>query len=48
MPTIMVRYKVKPDRAQENQRLVEKVFAALKAAQPSGLSYGSFKLADAD
>ena len=29
MKTIMVRYKVKPEFADENQRLIEQVFAQL-------------------
>ena len=46
MPTIMVRYKVKPGRTQENQELIERVFADLKRTNPAGLGYASFKLDD--
>ena len=46
MGTVVVRYQVKPDRADENQRLVEAVFAELAAKQPDGLRYSTFRLAD--
>jgi hypothetical protein len=46
MPTTVVRYQTKPDRADENQRLIEKVFAELAETQPDGLRYTSFRLAD--
>jgi hypothetical protein len=46
MPTIMVRYETKPDRADENQRLVEKVFAELEARRPDSFRYASFRLED--
>lgn len=42
----MVRYAVKPERAAENQARIEAVFAELRAKQPPGLRYASFKLAD--
>jgi hypothetical protein len=42
----MVRYKVKPDQAAENTRLAQAVFKALKQAQPPGLRYATFCLAD--
>jgi hypothetical protein len=42
----IVRYKSKPDRADENEALVEKVFAELEANGPTGLRYASFRLAD--
>lgn len=46
MRTVLVRYKVKPDHAAENQRFVEGVFKELKAKAPPGLHYATFKLAD--
>ena len=46
MSTVVVRYKPKPDRADENQRLVEAVFAELAAANPPGLRYVTLQLAD--
>lgn len=46
MKRIMVRYKVKTDQAAENRRLIEAVFADLKAAKPDGIRYASFVLPD--
>jgi hypothetical protein len=46
MPNVVVRYRTKPDRADENQELVEKVFAELNAIGPTGFSYMSFRLDD--
>jgi hypothetical protein len=46
MKTIVVRYETKPDRADENQRLVEKVFAELAERQPDNFRYATFRLED--
>jgi hypothetical protein len=46
MSVTVVRYRTKPDRADENQALIEKVFGALAADNPGGLRYASFRLAD--
>ena len=46
MSVVVVRYRTRPDRADENQALVEKVFAALAASRPDGLRYATFRLAD--
>ncbi len=46
MAVTVVRYKTKPEQADENQALVEKVFAELSADRPDGLRYASFRLAD--
>jgi hypothetical protein len=46
MSKIMVRYKVKPDRAQENEQLVRAVYEELQRTAPAGLRYATFKLAD--
>jgi hypothetical protein len=46
MKTVMVRYKVKPDRAAENESYIRKVFEQLQREGPPGLRYASFKLAD--
>ena len=46
MKTMMIRYKVKPALAAENQRLIEKVFAELERSKPQGLRYQSFRLDD--
>jgi hypothetical protein len=46
MRTIVVRYETKPDRADENQLLVEKVFAELAERDPDNFSYVTFRLED--
>ena len=46
MGSVMVRYKVKAGRAEENESYIKAVFAQLAAEQPHGLRYASFKLAD--
>jgi len=46
MKRVMVRYKVKPERADENERFIKDVFVQLTRSRPSGLRYASFKLAD--
>jgi hypothetical protein len=46
MPTVVVRYRTKPEHADENQRLVENVFAELEEMQASGFAYASFRLED--
>lgn len=46
MPHVMVRYRVHPDRAAENEELVRAVYEELAAAQPDGLHYATFTLPD--
>jgi len=46
MKKVMVRYKVKPAQADENQRLVEQVYAELQRNSPAGLRYATFKQDD--
>ena len=46
MRTSIVRYRITPDRADENQQLVEEVYEELAAGQPEGLRYATFRLAD--
>ena len=46
MRTVMVSYRVKSDRVQENEELVRAVYAQLHATDPTGLSYGTFKCED--
>ena len=46
MRQVMVRYKVKPDRAAENEELVRAVYEELHRTQPDGLRYATFKLDD--
>jgi hypothetical protein len=46
MTTIVVRYQAKPDRADENQRLIEAVFAELNEHEPEGFTYKVFRFDD--
>jgi hypothetical protein len=46
MKRIMVRYKLKADRVEENKQLVKAIFEELKAKQPTGLRYASFGFPD--
>ena len=46
MKHVMVRYKVKPERAIENEELVRAVYAELHQTRPAGLHYATFQLDD--
>ena len=46
MNRVLVRYKVKQDKAQENIEYIQNVFKALESNKPDGLRYVSFKLDD--
>ena len=46
MKTIVVRYKVKPERLVEHLSLIDGVFVALGEAKPGGLSYEVLRLED--
>jgi hypothetical protein len=46
MKATVVRYQTKPDRADENQELIEAVFAELHDRRPHGFSYRVFRLED--
>jgi hypothetical protein len=46
MATTVVRYQAKPGRADENQQLIEAVFAELNERQPEGFTYKVFRLED--
>jgi hypothetical protein len=46
MSTIMVRYRVKRERAAENAELVRAVYAELARTEPTGLRYATFVLED--
>jgi hypothetical protein len=46
MSTVMVRYKVKPGRAEENAQLVRAVYEELASTDPAGLHYATFQLDD--
>ena len=46
MKQVIVRYRVRPEMAAENERLITEVFAQLHKGKPDGLRYASFKLDD--
>jgi hypothetical protein len=46
MKRTLIRYKTKPESAQENERLVEKVFQELRAKSPAGARYLALRLND--
>jgi hypothetical protein len=46
MKRTLIRYKTKPDAADRNASLIEKVFEELKATQPAGVRYLSLRLDD--
>jgi hypothetical protein len=46
MTTTVVRYQAKPERADENQRLIEAVFSELDELEPAGFTYKVFRLED--
>lgn len=46
MSTVVVRYRPAPEHADDNQHLVEDVFAELARTEPDGLRYATWRLAD--
>lgn len=46
MTQVMVRYRVKPDRVADNERLVHAVYVELHAVKPDGFHYATFRLDD--
>jgi radical SAM superfamily enzyme with C-terminal helix-hairpin-helix motif len=46
MKRTLIRYKTRPDAADRNAALIEKVFEELKAAKPEGVRYLSLRLED--
>ena len=44
--TKVIRYRTKPERAEENERLIREVFAELAQNDPEGLQYATFRLDD--
>jgi hypothetical protein len=44
--TVVVRYRTRPDAAQENARLVEGVFTSLSETAPGDFRYATYRLAD--
>jgi hypothetical protein len=46
MRRVIVRYRVKPDRADENEELVRAVYEELHDTKPEGLRYATLRLDD--
>jgi len=46
MSNVIVRYRTRPEAAEENARLVQDVFAALAEVKPDGFKYTTYRLAD--
>ena len=46
MKHVIVRYRVKPARAAENEELVRAVYTELQQTRPIGLRYATFQLDD--
>jgi quinol monooxygenase YgiN len=46
MGQVVVRYKVKPDRVEENEQLVRRVYEELAERDPGTIRYATFRLAD--
>jgi hypothetical protein len=46
MKRVMVSYRVSADQAAKNEALVRAVYEELRAAEPDGLRYATFKLED--
>src|ERR1700691_48673 len=44
--TKVIRYRTKPEQADENERLIRAVFAELAQEGPAGLHYATFRLDD--
>ena len=43
---VIVRYRTRPEAADENSRLVADVYASLADAKPEGFHYTTYRLAD--
>jgi hypothetical protein len=46
MKRTLIRYKTRPEMTEQNQRLIEEVFAELQLKSPEGLRYMTLRLAD--
>ena len=46
MKQVIVCYRVRPERAAENEELVRAVYAELHERKPAGLHYATFRLDD--
>ncbi|MFI5042020.1 MAG: hypothetical protein ACHQNA_09270 [Acidimicrobiales bacterium] len=44
--SVVIRYRTRPEAADENARLVEAVFASLAEAAPPDFRYTTYRLAD--
>jgi hypothetical protein len=44
--TVIVRYRTRPDAAEENARLVKGVFSSLAEVDPGDFRYTTYQLAD--
>lgn len=44
--TLLVQYRTKPERAEENAELIRAVFAQLADEHPAGVAYTALRLAD--
>jgi hypothetical protein len=42
----MVRYRVRPDEAERNEKLVRAVYEELHRVDPAGFRYATFRLED--
>jgi hypothetical protein len=42
----LIRYRTHPEQAAANEELIRAVYEELRATQPDGLSYATFRLAD--
>jgi hypothetical protein len=43
---VVVRYRTRPDAADDNERLIKAVFEELAAVQPGGIRYLTFRVDD--
>jgi hypothetical protein len=46
MKRTLIRYKAKPERAEENEGLIKNVFTELQATSPQGIRYLVLRLED--
>jgi hypothetical protein len=46
MKRTLIRYKTKPETTEQNQRLIEDVFAELQSKSPEGVRYVALRLGD--
>jgi hypothetical protein len=46
MSTTLIRYRVKPGRADENAELIRAVYAELAGREPNGFHYATFRDGD--